>query len=115
MSINAIMVMLICTLANHMGLVSAIEERVGFKLLVLDCVKCSVFWTTLAAGVFSERAVLIPAVMAFIYSYLALWLELLLCWVDSLYLKCYGKIVSNTGPDTSAADAPSGAAAGPVS
>lgn len=115
MNINAIMVMLICTLANHMGLVSAIEERMGFKILVLDCVKCSVFWTTLTAGLLSRQAVLTSAVMAFVYSYLALWLELLLCQVDSLYLKCYEKIVSNTGADTPAADSSDDDAAGPVS
>lgn len=107
--------MLICTLANHMGLVKAIEERVGFQILVLDCVKCSVFWTTLAVGVFTEHSVLMPTVMAFIYSYLAIWLELLLCLVDSLYLKCYEKIVSDSGTDTSAADTPGGPAADSVS
>jgi hypothetical protein len=101
---DAIQLLFICTAMNHMGLIAAIEDRIGKKLEVVGCVKCSVFWATLIYGICSSRSILFPAAMAFFYSYTALWLELLMGFVDRLYIKCYEKIVSTAGSDTSAAD-----------
>lgn len=112
---DAILLLVICVAMNHTGLVAAVEQKIGVELPVINCVKCSTFWTTLLYGVYSTRGIIGPAAMAFFYSYVALWLELLLGFVDLIYVKCYEKIVSTAGADTSAADSCKGAAADSVS
>lgn len=112
---NAVALMFSCVAMNHMGLISAIEQQIGHELPIINCTKCSVFWITLIYGIYSTKAFIIPVAMAFLYSYIALWLELLMGYIDSIYLKLYGKIVSTAGDDTSAADTDDGDTAGTVS
>lgn len=101
---NVIALVFACVAMNHMGLITAIEELTQLELPIMRCVKCSVFWVTLVYGIYSSKAIIIPVAMAFLYSYSALWLELLMGYVDFLYLKCYEKIVSSTDADKVAAD-----------
>ena len=85
-------IVFVCVTMNHLGLIGKLEELVG-RLPVIDCPKCSAFWATLAYTVWYVGFSDLPLVLAisFLASYSALWLELLEAYIDTLYLKLYGK------------------------
>lgn len=97
-----------CVAMNHMGLIAAIENEIGHELPILNCVKCSSWWLTIAYGIYSTKTVIIPVAVAFLCSYAAVWLELLMGFIDSFYLRLYAKIVSTTGTDTASSDTDNG-------
>lgn len=88
----AVVIMFICTAMNHMGLVEAIEDELGYELPVIGCTKCSTFWCCFAYLLFTRKALLMPIATAFCLSYLSVWLELLMGFIDTQYEKCYEKI-----------------------
>ena len=100
-------IVFVCVTANHLGLVGKLEEIMG-ELPIINCPKCFTFWSTLVCGLryvgFSD----LPMVLAvsFLASYIALWLELLEGYIDTLYLKLYGKITEadNDNEATTSAD-----------
>ena len=95
-----------CTTMNHLGLISAVEGIIKRSLPVLNCPKCSTFWLTLAYSVCSGLASTIPLLLAisFLASYLAIWLELLEGFIDSLYTKLYEIIYQPTDDTAATAD-----------
>lgn len=101
---NAVGLMFSLTAMNHMGFIDAVEERIGRHLPVVGCIKCSVFWTTLIYGLVVGGRVIPSLALAFLYSYLSLWLELAMGTVDRLYLKLYERIVSTAPADKAAKD-----------
>jgi hypothetical protein len=85
-------IVFVCVTMNHLGLITAIEKHIGYEFPILDCVKCSSFWLTLIyVGMMSGQPITTLAV-SFLASYIAIWLELLEGYIDTLYLKIYGKI-----------------------
>jgi hypothetical protein len=107
-------IVFVCVTMNHLGLVKAIEETVGRDLPVVNCVKCSTFWVSLAYTLAATHDVITSLAVSFLCSYLALWLELSEGYIDTLYLRIYDKIY-NTTDDTAAADPDGGNSAGSVS
>lgn len=108
-----------CTAANHLGLVSAIEEVIGRRLLIVNCCKCASFWGVLIYGCYDIAAygtssIVTVLAISFLCAYLAIWLELLMGIVDYNYNKVYGKIYT-TSADAPASDADEGDSAGTVS
>jgi hypothetical protein len=81
---------------NHLGLIKAIEEATERELPVINCPKCSSFWFTLIYALLGIKGFFreIPFVLAisFLASYMAIWLELLEGYIDTLYNKLYDKI-----------------------
>ena len=87
------------TAVNHLGLVAAVEKSVRHRLPVFNCPKCLTFWSVLAYGGLSGDGMAAnPSVLpwlvatAFLCAYLAIWLELLMYAIDTLYNRIYGKI-----------------------
>jgi hypothetical protein len=100
-------IVFVCVTMNHLGLITAIEKHIGYEFPILDCVKCSSFWLTLIyVGMMSGQPITTLAV-SFLASYIAIWLELLEGYIDTLYLKIYGKIYT-TSDDTASADTNNG-------
>ena len=93
-----------CVTANHLGLVSAIEEVIGRKIPIVNCVKCFSFWCVLGYGIYTRAGVVTVCAVSFLASYTAIWLELLEGFVDTIYTKCYDKIYSTAEDDAVAAD-----------
>jgi hypothetical protein len=93
---------------NHLGLVGKIEELTGKAIPILNCPKCSSFWFSLFLLLGESEEIMgeFPMLLAisFLASYSAMWLELLEGYIDTLYLKLYGKITANNNNDTLAAD-----------
>lgn len=112
---TAVAIMFICVAMNHMGLIAAIEQEFDHELPVLNCVKCSTFWCTLIYLIYSTKMMIIPIATAFLLSYFAVWLELLMGFIDSFYLRLYAKIVSTAGTDTTPSDTDNGDTADAVS
>ena len=81
-----------CTLVNHLGLVDAVEGVIKFKLPVINCPKCLTFWSVLAYLLINRAPVIQSVALALVISYTALWLWLLMGYIDSIYTKVYGKI-----------------------
>ena len=108
---NVAAIVFICTAMNHMGLVRAVEERIGLDMPVIGCVKCSTFWATLIFLSVTTRVFITSMAVAFLCSYISIWLELGMGYIDKLYLKCYEKIVSTADTDKTAEDSDNGTSA----
>lgn len=108
MWIDIASIVFVCVTANHLGLIEKLTEvfRVPLrKLPIIGCVKCLTFWTSVVYG-FAEFKVteqftfskfITVLAISFLCSYLAIWLELLEGYVDTLYEKLYDKIYSAEG------------------
>ena len=108
--IDIVCIIFVCVTANHLGLIGKLEEICG-KLPIIDCPKCLTFWVTLFYcfyNIASYRAIFLVLAISFFASYSAIWLELLEGYIDTLYLKLYGKIITADTHDTSASDAERG-------
>jgi len=91
------------TAVNHLGLIRAIERIVHCRLPVVNCPKCLAFWSTFAYGVSGDGVTAalpsgLPRLLAIsiLCSYLAIWLELIMYAIDTLYNRIYG-ILEETG------------------
>ena len=104
-------IVFVCVTANHLGLVSAVEDAIGHRLPVLNCPKCLTFWTTASYGALNVIGALAVLAISFLASYMAIWLELAEGYVDTLYMKLYGKIYI-TSDNAPAADTDNGDSAG---
>lgn len=89
-----------CVLANHMGLISAVEEVIKRKLPIIDCVKCSSFWSVLIFCLFSGLDVITSVAISFFSSYIAIWLELFFGFIDNCYEKIYNAIYKDSATST---------------
>lgn len=85
-----------CVLANHMGLISAVEEVIKRKLPIVNCVKCFTFWSVLIFCLFSSLDVITSVAISFFLSYIAIWLELFFGFIDSCYEKIYNAIYKDS-------------------
>ena len=95
-----------CTAVNHLGLIAAIERVIRHRLPVVNCPKCLTCWSVFAYGLatapcLSPQAVARLLAISLICSYLAIWLELLMYAIDTLYNRIYVRIenISQEGRD----------------
>ena len=95
-----------CVTMNHLGLIGEMERIMGKRLIVLNCPKCSSFWFSIVCGMgktgFSLGNIIPLLAISFFASYMAIWLELLEGFIDTLYTKCYDKIYPAENDTTSA-------------
>ena len=85
-----------CVAANHLGLVAAIEKVLKWTFPVVNCPKCFTFWTVLSATILSNWNIIASFAVSFISAYLALWINLLMAFMDSKFNALYDKIYSTT-------------------
>lgn len=110
-------IVFVCVTMNHLGLVAAIESATKRELPIVNCPKCLTFWSVLA------YLIVLPDSLpfweglgvGFLSSYLAIWLELLEGYIDTLYLKLYEKIYQSTADHKTAAGSSSSDSAGSMS
>jgi len=106
MWIDIAAIVFICTAVNHLGLIAAIECVIRHRLPVVNCPKCLTCWSILAYGLatapcLSPQAVARLLAISLLCSYLAIWLELLMYAIDTLYNRIYVRIenISQEGRD----------------
>ena len=93
MWIDIASIIFVCVTANHLGLVSAIEEQLEKELVIFNCPKCFTFWSVLAFQFVTNcHGLMKMLAVSFLASYLAIWLELLEGYIDTLYNKLYDTI-----------------------
>lgn len=97
-----------CVTMNHLGLIGAIEEKIGRKIPIVNCTKCCSFWSVLAFTLMTTHDLIPSLAISFLSSYAALWIEMLEAYIDTLYLKLYGKITETCTNDTLASNADNG-------
>lgn len=102
------MIMFACVSAIHMGLIPAIEKIVWRQTPILSCPKCMTFWFVLFYSIVTSHGAIVSISIAFLASYLAIWLELLFGFIDTQYNRLYEKIYSNTENDTASSDTADG-------
>ena len=107
-----------CTSANHLGLIAAVESLLHRRLPVVNCPKCFTFWSTLAyllacflvggdallgcSGPVTAILSAAPRMFAvsFLAAYSALWLELIMYFIDTIYNSIYDNIDKNNRKET---------------
>lgn len=120
MVLDIVSIVFVAVTMNHLGLVGKIEGIMGFQIPILNCPKCLSCWCTVIylTGIMGFTEIpQIPSVLAisFLSSYLAIWLELLEGYIDTLYMKLYGKITSAYTDDADSSDAEDGDSGGSMS
>lgn len=95
-------IVFVCTAVNHLGLIAAVERVIRHSLPVINCPKCLTCWGVLVycflccdtiADAIGETPRLLA--ISLLCSYLAIWLELLMYAIDTLYNIIYGYIENN--------------------
>lgn len=90
-----------CTAVNHLGLIAAIERVIRRRMPVINCPKCLTCWSVMAYGIVAishdspqDLITAVPLLLAtsLLSSYLAIWLELLMYFIDTLYNMIYGTV-----------------------
>ena len=104
MFVDIASIVFVCVTMNHLGLIKAIEDRFCCKLEILNCPKCSSFWCVFVYSVICLRQFISPLAISFLSCYIAIWLELIEGYIDTLYLKLYGKITAENNDDKVASD-----------
>lgn len=106
-----------CTSANHLGLIAAVESLLHRCLPVVNCPKCFTFWSTLAyllaclltgddaplrGGTIAACLPAVPRMLAvsFLAAYSALWLELIMYFIDTIYNSIYDQISKDNREET---------------
>lgn len=108
-------IVFVCVTANHLGLVKAVETVIEYELPIVNCPKCLTWWSVLIYSLFTINNIVAVFAVSFLASYIAIWLELLEGFIDTLYLKLYEKIYSDTADNAPASDPDGGYTAGSLS
>lgn len=101
-------IVFICTAANHLGLIPAVEKTIRRSIPPLNCPKCLTFWSVLAYGIAmmlsgNPCGIITVLAISFLAAWSAIWIDLLMGIVDRLYLKAYDTLYPTTDPaDTDA-------------
>lgn len=85
-------IIFICTSVNHLGLINKIESIIKRELPIVNCPKCFTCWSVMTYQLVTLCNPLTSFAIALLSSYLALWLNLLMYAIDTLYNRIYGKI-----------------------
>ena len=85
-------IVFISTAVNHLGLIPTIERIIKRKLWIIDCPKCLTCWSVMTYQLITNCNPLLSLAIALLCSYIALWLNLIMYAIDTLYNRIYGKI-----------------------
>lgn len=94
--IDIVMLMVCCVLANHLGLIEAVEKFIEHKIPILNCIKCSTFWICLLYSLFLGGGIIVSVMISFALAYAAIWLELVFGLIDVAYEKAYKRIYKDS-------------------
>lgn len=99
-------IVFVCTAVNHLGLIETIEGIIKREIPVVNCPRCLTCWSVFSYELWRVGFSDLPMALAisFLCSYLAIWLELIMYAIDTLYNKIYGIIENNNPEETSDED-----------
>lgn len=104
-------IVVICTSMNHLELVKTMEGLLKKEIPVVNCPKCATFWASLVwcltgrcitATSMADTLAALPQILAvsFLAAYAAIWIELIMYSVDTLYNRIYDTL-SKYNPEDS--------------
>ena len=98
-------IVFVCTAANHLGLVTAVETIIRHKLPVVNCIKCLTFWSVFVYGcdgiaTYGTNIFTVLAI-SFLSAWASIWLDLMMGVIDHIYIKVYEQIYT-TADETDA-------------
>ena len=105
-------IVIACTSVNHLGLIRAVEGIIHHRMPVVNCPKCLTFWSVLIYGIavsvpvgFADGITAIPRILAvsFLAAYAAIWLELIMYSIDTIYNRIYDTL-SKINPEKNEGD-----------
>ena len=99
---------LVAVLANHMGLIDAVEKVIRHKLPIINCSRCLTFWSVLICFVCCRTTAThwtIIVATSFFAAYAATWLELLFGIIDKQYERIYKKTYPEAAKEAAEAGA----------
>jgi hypothetical protein len=95
-------IVFICTAVNHLELIATIERVIKRSLPVINCPKCFTCWSVMAYCCLCSNGIAAAIeeaprslAISLLCSYLAIWLELLMYAIDTLYNRLYGILENN--------------------
>lgn len=84
----------------HMGLGEAVERTLRIRFVLLHCMKCFTFWTTLGYSLLITELPCEAAIaLSFTLSYAALWADLALAKLSIIYEDLYKGMATETQAD----------------
>lgn len=91
--VSVALVSFCCIMFIHLGLGDAISKVLRIDFVLFRCVKCLNFWMVLCYTFLFVKLSLIGSLsVAFLTSYIALWIDLLLAKIAKVYDIWYKKI-----------------------
>mgnify|MGYP003503162782 FL=1 len=91
-----------CVLFIHLGLGEAIERTLQVRFVLLRYVKCPTFWSILAYSLVHSLPVEVALCAAFVSAYAALWMDIPLAKLATLYENLYKDMDAEEPPRPSA-------------
>ena len=92
LAIDIVSIIVSIVLFEQMGLCEAIEKTIRHKFKIISCVRCFSFWSVLLYTII-KRVCLVRAIsIAFVSSFLSVWLHLLFGFLIFVYNKLYDKL-----------------------
>lgn len=86
----AVTLAIVCALASHLGLSSAVGKTVN---KVFGCTKCTTFWVSVVYLCATNHGVPVSLACAIVASYLSVWVELGFVFLNDKYDKLWEKVV----------------------
>ena len=96
--VKTALILLACVMFVHQGLADAIGEALHCRFRIINCPKCLCFWSELAYLLCTRHGLVVSVSVAFICSYIALWLELGLSFLARIYNRLYDEDKTEAGP-----------------
>ena len=90
-------IVFIATAVNHLGLIQTIEGLIKRELPVINCPKCLTCWCVMAYQLVTGCNPLTALAVSLLCSFAAMWLELMMYAMNTLYNWIYGKIEEESG------------------
>ena len=92
-----------CVLFIHLGLGEAIERTLRVRFVLLRCVKCLTFWSMLAYSLIHSLPLETALCLSFVSAYAALWADIPLAKLATLYEKLNKDMATEESEHPSAA------------
>lgn len=87
----------------HLGMGETIEKTIRIRFVLFRCVKCLTFWSVLGYSLLVEQfSVVVSICVSFVCAYAALWIDLLLVKLSSVYEKLSENVVAEESESVSA-------------
>ena len=87
-----------------MGLTDAIKKVVRYDVPIIGCVKCLTFWCCIVYLVVIRTNIIQAAAVSFLLAWCGVWLDLLMGFIDTQYIRFYEHIYDRQTAEAAESD-----------